>query len=207
MDLICPCETQRILRCIVREPRSEFAIPEELQWLKDAILKADEYQRNVIQVNHPFCHVTVRHGEVVSQLDDEFHSDGFTMRTTNLPEQNYVWTNVFPTEYVLRKFEIPDDFDPLRHNLHQFFQDTIDERDPILTCKEKTFYIFDPYVIHRRPVKTRGMLRTFVRITFAPIEIADVNNTQNPLIPRQHTYCGLRDFRNKLLRYPHAGED
>jgi hypothetical protein len=200
-DIQCPYESQKVLRCLVRELNSDFKIPDELLWLSDAIHFAENHQLNTLGVRHPFCYVTVRHGLTTYTTDDEFHSDGFSMNVTHLPEQNYVWTNVEPTEYVTRRFDFPETFDPKTHNVQLFFQDNIDEQTELKVCKEKTFYIFDPYIVHRRPPKTSGMHRTFIRISFTPIEIADVDNTHNPLLPRHYSRSGVRDVRNKLLRY------
>jgi len=62
--------------------------------------------------------------------------------------------------------------------------------------------MMDPYVVHRRPPISNGVVRTFVRISFTPIEIPDVNNTPNPLIPTQHYITdGVKSFREHLLDY------
>ena len=58
----------------------------------------------------------------------------------------------------------------------------------------------DPYVPHRRPASTQGEMRCFVRVSFTPIEINDVNNAQNPLIPRNYTRDGV-EIRNQLVDY------
>jgi len=52
----------------------------------------------------------------------------------------------------------------------------------------------EPYVIHRRPPNTQGIHRTFVRISFTPIEIMDINNTENPAIQTNYTRDGIKDY-------------
>lgn len=41
-----------------------------------------------------------------------------------------------------------------------------------------------------------------MRVSFCPMEIKDVNNTQNPLIPRDYDRDGVEEFREDLERYP-----
>jgi hypothetical protein len=43
-------------------------------------------------------------------------------------------------------------------------------------------------------------MRTFVRISFVPIEINDINNTKNLLIPRVYSGDGVA-YRNRLINY------
>ena len=197
LDLETPDDRQYILRMFIKEPFGDFEIPPELSWLVPVIKEAVEHQDS-IGVRQPFCHVTVRHGEVTSEKDNEWHVDGFSMNVTHLPEQNYIWVNTHPTEYVERAFNIPDDFDPSRHNIHLLFQDMMGDED-VKTLDEETLYCLDPYVVHRRPQVPTGIERTFVRISFCPMEIKDVNNTQNPLMPRRN---GVEEFREELERYP-----
>lgn len=200
-DIKCPYDRQYILRCLVKSSFSEFKIPDFLSWLSEPIKKMYEYQVNVVGVKHLFCYVTVRHGEVTSRRDDEWHVDGFSMSITHIPEQNYIYSDHTPTEYIVKPFVFQDDFDPLAHNIHWFFQDRISKDDEVKVCKPKTFYVFDPYMIHRRPPSIPAGVRTFIRISFTPIEINDRNNTLNPLIPTNYTRDGLVDFRNKLKWY------
>lgn len=132
VDAECPHDRQYVLRMLVREPFGGFEIPEELQWAEPLIAEAAHHQEQ-ISVRQPFCHVTVRHGEVTSVKDDEWHVDGFSMNVTHLPEQNYAWVDNHPTEYVERGFDIPDDFDPRRHNIHLLIQDLMDGSEDVKT--------------------------------------------------------------------------
>lgn len=163
------------------------------------IYEVHRHQEN-IGIRQPFCHITVRHGEVTSKKDDEWHVDGFSMNVSHLPEQNYIWVNKYPTEYIERRFDIPEDFNPRKHNIHLFFQDVIEDEE-IKTLDEETLYCLDPYIVHRRPEVPKGITRTFVRVSFCPMEIKDINNTQNPLLPREYERDGVETFRENLERY------
>ena len=178
----------------------DFKIPTELEWCTNLILEAIENQKRM-GINQPFCYITVRHGFVTSTLDDEWHVDDFSTTITHLPEQNYYWSNTHPTDYIVKKIKFPKDFDAQKHNVHLFFQDNINENDEVKKMEANTLYCFDPYVIHRRPVDAKNLMRTFVRLSFTPIEINDVNNTLNPLIETNYTRDGKIEFRDKLLRY------
>lgn len=200
IEVCCPYQEQYILRMLIKKQNEDFKIPKELEWLKQLLEESIKYQKEKIKINHSFCYITVRHGFVKSKDDDVFHSDGFTTKTNIIPEQNYVWSNVESTEYVIQKIKFPKDFNPLKHNIHFYFQKIIKEKN-IKKMKEKTLYCIDPYVIHRRPKLENNIQRTFVRITFAPIEIIDINNTLNPLIETNYKRDGLKDFRDHLIRY------
>jgi hypothetical protein len=195
-----PKERQYILRCLLKKPFGAYYLPIELEWLQPILLQAIHYQENVLGIRHGFCYVTVRSGEVDSTDDDVWHVDGFSTSITHLPEQNYIWTDVEPTEYYEQAIDFPKDFDPLIHNVHSYINDYTKPLK-IKTLIEETLYCMDPYVIHRRPPLTKGIQRTFVRISFTPIEIDDVNNTQNPLLKREYTRDGVKDVRNKLKNY------
>lgn len=202
IDLDTPENRQYILRMLVREPFGDMQVPDHLGWIQPLLSRAQAHQRSM-GIRQPFCHVTVRHGEVTSEKDDEWHVDGFSMNVTHLPEQNYAWVNCHPTQYVEEAINIPDDFNAHKHHIHKFFQDTLATRETnVKTFDEKCLYCFDPYVIHRRPTVPQGTERTFVRISFCPMEIRDVNNTQNPHIPREYERDGVKEFRENLERYP-----
>jgi hypothetical protein len=203
IPLAVPDERQYVLRMLIRKPFQDFKVPSELGWLMPLIWAANEYQKNVVQVIHPYCYLTVRSGLVESVTDDEWHTDGFSMGITHLPEQNYGWSNIHPTEFVNKAIKLPSDFSPFKHNLHQYIQDTlVKEPVPINVGYSNTLYCFDPYVIHRRPQVPAGVKRAFVRISFTPIEICDDGNTQNPLLPvMPYNRDAVKEYRNKLERY------
>lgn len=196
---VCPPEQEQyILRMMIRSPESGgFLIPAELEWLRETILGLARLQEAVFRA-HPYVYVTVRNGEVQSATDDEWHVDGFSMRVPHYPEQNYIWSDCYPTEYLEQKFSIPEDFDPMRHNLHNYFQDHADP-EKIRTLLPKHLAIIDPYIVHRRPVVPVGTQRCFFRISFVPIEIEDDTCSPNPLMP--HRFYGRTDIRKTLTRY------
>lgn len=193
----CPFDEQYILRMPIRvSPFGRVKIPDELDWLRPMIVDAMINQIHM-DIDHPFIYVTVRHGLVKSVTDDEWHVDGFSTRTAHAPEQNYVWTDHNPTEYAyIPSVKFPDDFDTKKHNVNKFLEKHVGDVDQM---EEKRIYCMDPYILHRRP-KDDGKVRTFVRISFVAIEIDDVNNTQNPHLPREYTRDGVA-FRNTLLEY------
>ena len=179
IQLTPPKERQYILRMMVACPGHELCIPNELQWLKGLIERclANQMDHDVV---HPFIYVTVRHGQVTSTTDDDWHVDGFSTRIPHGPEQNYIWMTSPATEILGQSFDVPNDFDPLRHNLHWYFQDRADE-SLVYPLDSETVVLIDPYV------------------SFVPIEIRDDGCIQNSLLPSK-TY-GTVDFRNKLVRY------
>jgi hypothetical protein len=210
-----PTEPQYVLRVMINRPLDPFntvleRVPEDLQWTKNLIQESLEYQLNIVKMRHAFMYLTVRNGPVVSTTDDEWHVDGFSMRISHLPEQNYVWVKGETTECCSVCCQFPSDFDPLKHNIQTFFQDKfnpIEKKDklPIRRIKSETITAMDPYITHRRPSITNpSKPRTFVRVSFVPIQIQDKNNTLNPLLHEKDqisTIDGVVDFRDKLLRY------
>jgi len=194
-----PRDPQMILRMMIRNPTSNgWQIPNELKWLAPTIMDCNAIQESH-GVNNQYVYITVRHGPVITETDDLWHVDGFSMRVPHNPEQNYIWANCFGTEVLEQEMKLPLDFDAMKHNIHHYFQDQADERN-IKTLLPNTLYVIDPYVIHRRPALPRNVYRTFFRISFVPIEIEDDTCTMNPMIPRVRPY-GRKDIRETLIRY------
>jgi len=188
---------QYILRMMVRSNVLPLTIPPELKWLESTIHQLDDIQK-ANSLHNPFIYVTVRHGIVKSTTDDLWHVDGFSLRMPHVPEQNYIYVNVEPTEYLSTCWKMPETFDGMKHNIHWYFQDHAKQED-IRIAKAGTFYLIDPYCVHRRPVLTNGIMRTFVRISFIPIEIEDDTCMRNPLFPEK--VYGREDIRNKLVKH------
>lgn len=196
-----PRGEQRILRMMIRSPETvTFQIPEYLEWLAPTICLANDIQEDR-GIRSPYVYVTVRHGIAQTNefRDDVWHVDGFSMRKAHIPEQNYIWANRSGTEVLNQEINLPDDFDPFKHNIHQYFQDVAAEKN-VAVLDTHVLYGIDPYVVHRRPVVTAGTQRTFFRISFIPIEIEDDTCMVNPLIPRPRPY-GRADIRHQLSRY------
>ncbi|AQW88969.1 hypothetical protein pEaSNUABM50_00452 [Erwinia phage pEa_SNUABM_50] len=196
---VCPYDEQYILRMVVSTDGLTYHLPIELRWMYPLYIAALKHQTEVIGIKHPFCYITVRHGLVKSITDDEWHVDGFSTKIVHVPEQNYIWSNSIPTEYTNVSVKFPDDFDSNIHNVNHYLQKFV-HNDEVQQCKENVLYCLDPYILHRRPSSSTGEVRTFVRISFVPIEINDVNNTQNKLLPRTYNNDGVQ-VRNKLRTY------
>jgi hypothetical protein len=189
---------QHILRMMVKTPDIDVCkLPDELMWIKPA-LDAVANVQHISFGMHPFVYITVRSGVVKTTADGLWHVDGFSMRTPHKPEQNYIWTNSHPTEVLDQQFSIPADFDPLKHNLHTYFQDNADN-SKIRLLDSGFLHIIDPYVVHRRPAVPVGTQRSFVRISFVPIEIEDDTCMHNPLLPQK--FYNRIDIRKSLVSY------
>lgn len=167
-----PPDEQRVLRMMVRRPHGELILPPNLNWLEFPIRVATSFQKGFGLYDDRFVYVTVRCGEVTSKTDEIWHSDGFSMGIAQVPEQNYLWSDHTSTEYLEQGFDIPSDFDPMRHNIHAYFNDRADP-DNIRAMDPGWMYLIDSYVVHRRPPRAAGLPRKMFRITFVPIEIRD----------------------------------
>jgi hypothetical protein len=191
-------DRQYILRMMVRSAIEKLSIPKELFWLAPTIRNLVKYQDSH-GLHNPFIYVTVRHGIVTSETDDQWHVDGFSMRTPHVPEQNYICVEGdIATQYLLKSWQIPDTFDPLVHNIHEFFRDD-HQPGQVATGTPGMIYAIDPYCVHRRPPQVVNKKRTFWRISFVPIEIKDDTCTPNPLfLPKVY---GREDIRKKLVAW------
>lgn len=190
-----------ILRMLVRPKYGDFRIPESLGFLSDTIRLLSQYDRERTGIYDSWCYVTIRHGEVSSKTDDDFHFDGASFRTDIIPERNYVWVNHTGTEYKTGELKFPSDFNPLLHNIFTFVENRLKDK-PIERMDAKQWYMLSPFCLHRRPKITNGVKRTFYRICFSDIEGRDINNTNNPLIPTPfYGRNPVDSFRNKLLDY------
>jgi hypothetical protein len=182
---------------LVKAPHTHLLIPKEVEWCTNLILHCSNVQKSNF-VEHPFTYLTVRCGPTLDSDDDVWHTDGFSMKTPHLPEQNYLWSNHSGTESLEQCFfDIPRDFDPRVHNLHKYIQKRA--KGPVHKASDSTIIITDPYVVHRRPKNTGW--RNMVRVSFVPIIIEDDANTPNPLIPvREFGQIG-KDIRDRLSDY------
>lgn len=191
-------ERQYVLRMMVRSDVLPLSIPPELDWIAPMIRKLDKHQK-AHGLRNPFVYVTIRHGLVTSETDDAWHVDGFSMRKPHTPEQNYICVEgEDPTQFLLKKWDLPDTFDPFVHNIHHYFRDFGGDG---LTVSgfPGVIYAIDPYCVHRRPTVTVGKMRTFWRISFVPIEIEDDTCTPNPLFPPK--VYGNADIRKTLVAW------
>jgi len=198
MDIKVP-KDQNILRMQIMGPNGILCIPDEIQWA-NSLLEEAFYFQNMMFPRHPYIYFTCRTGSVRHSSTDEWHYDGFSMRYNHLPEQNYIWTNRIGTDWVRSGVQIPKDFDPMVHNLnHEAAYQTI-HHDKYRT-KPNALYVIDPYILHKTPDDAMDLDdRAFVRISFTPIPINDVNNTPNP-DPRLNMPTDGVAFRDSLETY------
>lgn len=197
----CPYEEQKILRMLVRPKYGPFIIPHSLLWLEQTIRQLARYDYHCTGIEQSWCYVTVRHGEITTKTDDEWHFDGASFRTGLIPERNYIWANNTPTEYKLGSLVFPNDFDPNKHNLFSFAEKALADY-PVQRCKALTWYLLNPFCFHRRDPKSPVISRTFLRVSFPDIEGRDVNNTENPLLKTPAWGRDpVREFRDKLTHY------
>jgi len=190
-------DRQYILRMMVQSADLPLSIPSELEWIGPTVLTLKEIQ-NRNGLNNPFIYITVRHGLVTSTTDDLWHVDGFSTRVPHVPEQNYIYSDCYPTEWLTNSWSIPETFDPFRHNIHSFFQER-EHLGKFSTGNPEEIYLADPYCVHRRPKIPPGTTRTMWRISFIPIEIEDNTCTQNPLFPKK--IYDREDIRTKLTEW------
>jgi len=188
-----------ILRMPIQEYDGAILLPSEFNWCKPLIRMAYDSQKHFIGVSHPFVYLTIRHGVGWKDTTD-WHVDGFSMRFNHLPGQNYIWCNKYPTQFASVRGDFPTDFDPMEHNIHKFLSNRITD---FWDSSPQMLYCIDPYILHRTPDIWPQLAkdRIFVRVSFVPIEIRDINNTQNPYIPKHHLGDGVADFRNTLKEY------
>lgn len=183
------------------DPLRGVALPDEYSWVSRMIEICSRNQQYLAQ--NPYVYLTVRHG-TEWEKDDDWHVDGFSMRAPHVPEQNYVWVNEKPTEWWDEPISLSESFDPMIHNIHKSFQRHIERArrqgiDAVKTLDEDSIYRMSPYVIHRRP-EGNFPERTFVRISFTPIPIHDINNTPNPILYQTDGgRDGVKGFRDDLL--------
>ncbi len=201
-DLDVPFGRQYVLRMLVHRPDIGWAVPAVMAWLQLPITLAVNNQVMNFgedSVDKRFVYVTIRHGEVTSETDDVWHADGFSMRVPHVPEQNYIWCDHTSTEFYTGAVKVPQDFDPMVHNIHQLFQDLIPTTAEPYSTPAKTLVAFDTYHIHRRPKVPAGSHRTMVRISFVPIQIETDDCMQNPAFPVE--VFNRSDIRTRLTRY------
>lgn len=171
-----------------------YALTPAYQWVTPAIEAALDAPGHT---ENPYVYLTVRHGGAWEGTD-EWHVDGYSQRVPHVPEQNYVWCSANGTQWLDQRVRLPAGFDPMRDNIHKALQARIGTAE-VAALDLRTLYRMTPYVIHRQPPGPLAPARVFLRVSFTPIPIHDMTNTQNPLMPQAHGYRdGVRDFRDGL---------
>ncbi len=195
---------QMILRMLVKPRYGDWRIPRQVGWLSGCIkdLSLIDYELTGIPSHHSWVYVTVRHGPVVSETDDQWHFDGASFRVELIPERNYIWTNHTPTQFKTGSVQWPSDFDPTKHNLFTYAARAL-ANEPIQTTVARQWVMLNPFCLHRRSPSVPSGSRTFVRIAFTEVEGRDINNTPNPLLSTPaYGRDPVRSFRNHLIDYP-----
>lgn len=203
---ISPSENPvNVLRLLIRmnDSNGPVILPKELSWLKTFVSDNINYHRQHYAVNKDaFIHLTVRmttYEDLYYKEAGLWHIDGFqgARDARHIPEQDILWCDTCPTEFTLQPFFV-NGLQPERHNLSLFLQENAQEQYKV-SAKAKSLYLMTPYNVHRFvPVPFDG-IRTFVRLTFSPVEIEDPTNTPNPGLPRTYPY--RRDVRDFLSMY------
>lgn len=200
-----PTERQYVLRMLVYRPLLGWKLPADMEWLRPLLNAATAHQLEQFgPYSNRFIYVTIRHGLVTSVSDDVWHVDGFSLRIPHVPEQNYIWASNDGMEVCTLPIEVPEDFDGMKHNIHQLFQDMIPDDYEPLVMPDNTLVAIDTYHIHRRQAQVAGKMRTMVRISFVPIQIETDDCQQNPAFPVE--VFNRSDIRKQLTRYPVQGK-
>jgi hypothetical protein len=182
-----------------RSQSADLQLPDNLIWVLKFVKECLAYE-SIIRSPRKLGYLTIRSGPVITRTDDQWHTDGFSTRVICLPQLSYFWSNKYPTQYVEYPFELPEDFDPLKHNLFKYIEKTLSTNQEVKKVSSHSINLFDPYVIHRRQPNISNEIRAFVRYTSSEIYIPDINLTQNHLLLNPRTTNGVA-FRNTLLDY------
>lgn len=188
------------LRLLIKEPKSDFIIPQRMAFLKAIIQESASYQQSHFpDFEDRFAYLTVRSGALKSVNEDRFHVDGFQGISVprHIPEQNYVWADSYPTTFSLQPYFV-EQLDPAQHNFQDYF-DEHTKNSNLFSVEAEGLYIIDPYHVHARQIIPEGTQRSFFRICYSPVEIRDDTNTPNPYLPRDP--YNREDIRNQLTPY------
>jgi hypothetical protein len=176
-----------------------FQLPDYLLWLEKFVIECLNHESKINSCRK-LGYLTIRSGPVITKTDDQWHTDGFSTKICCKPQLSYFWSDRYPTQYVEFPFELPKDFNPLKHNLFSYLNNVLPINQEVKQVGIQSINLFDPYVIHRRQPGISNKIRTFIRYTASEIYIPDINLTQNHLLSNPQTTNGVA-FRNTLLDY------
>lgn len=199
-DIPLPDGQLYILRLLIKQPGSDFVIPDTIAQMQPFIANCATYQKaHFPDFEDRFVYLTVRSGPLLSNREDEFHADGFQGISVprHIPEQNYIWCDKFPTLFAMQPYFV-EDLDPAVHNFHSYFNAHTD-RNNVYAVRERGTYIMDPFHVHARQTMPEDTERAFIRLTFSPVEIRDDTNMVNKWLPRGP--YNRNDIRNRLVDY------
>lgn len=182
--------------------KDKIFLPKECLFAKDFILAQINYHRQFYWMNSDaYIYLTIRTTEKDCWYSNSqnWHIDGFQGSSNNvhIPEQDFIWSNVNPTEFLLQPFYV-DGLDPSKNDINEYFNDNANEA---MSYKgvENGVYVITPYNVHRVSNNEFNEKRVFIRLNFSPIAIDDDTNTQNPMLPLK--YSNRKDVRNFLWSY------
>ena len=199
-DPILPKQDIQVLRMLVKPKYGQLQVPTSMAWLKDSIKALVAKDKEITGIKDSWVYVTVRKG-IPHNDTDAWHFDGGSLRTELIPERNYIWVDSYPTQYKLGGVDFPDDFNPLEHDMFSFAQEALKD-EPIGKIEREKWFMFSPFVFHRRDPMSDGRCRTFIRVSFVDIEVRDVKCTPNPCIEvESFGRDPVEAFRKKLKKY------
>jgi hypothetical protein len=196
-----------VLRLIIRTNNRgcTLALPVELEPLRDFICAQINYHNQYYPTNaDSYIYITVRtRDKDCNKNSKTWHVDGFqgSRIDRHLPEQDIIWSNINPTEFLLQPFYL-DGMNPSKHDVNQYFDDNANE-NMAMSGLENGVYMCTPYNVHRACNDTFDKKRVFIRLTFSPVLIQDSTNTYNPAFPKGvfDGYDNRDDVRNHLWKY------
>lgn len=163
----------------------EIRIPKNLQWVTPLIDSIKE------EILGQYVYLTVKHLYVTpNNMGNRpgWHSDGF-----GTPDLNYIWTDMFPTEFCVQNFNISKD---CTLSMKEMAEQVKEEN--IITYGCKAFLKLDEFNIHRSPIGQDGY-RTFVKISISKEKYNLEGNAHNYLFD----YEWKMQQRNKERNHPH----
>lgn len=145
-----------------------FHIPPQLEWIKRFIpyLTFDPHT--------DYVYVTVKHLFVTpGNMGNRpgWHTDGF-----GSDDVNYIWTDRFPTQFALQRFNLSDDH---VKSLKELEEQVLPEN--IFPATANAFIRIDKYNVHRPPTMGTGF-RTFLKFSVSKNRYNLQGNSHNYLI-------------------------
>lgn len=194
-----------VLRLLIKDEKSvTINIPKELEMLRGFIFNCcRNYMQLFPDIFSTYIYLTARTATETNFYKNSgtWHVDGFQgarVKRHN-PEINFLWSNCYPTEFLLKGFDLTT-FDYTKYNINSYFRDFANNsKMDVFKCKENYIYMMDPYMIHRSPLCDFDRKRIFIRLTFSPVEIEDPTNTVNPMLYR--VFPSRVDVRDNLLDF------
>ena len=182
--IVWPWGDINLLRLCIQAPYGAILLPSKLAFLKPALWDCIHFATAAdVAVHRSYMYLTIRHGQIRSTTDDEWHVDGYSRRVEHNPELNFVWANSYPMEWQDRPFSLRG-FDHTRDNIHRMLQEEVAAFSRSIRTSPCTIYAFTPYLVHRRPPESsQDGPRSMFRLTICPVEIEDDTCSPNPLLP------------------------